>query len=247
MKKPLVSIITATYNSGASLERTILSVLSQSYENIEHIIIDGGSKDNTLEILKKYNKNPKVHWLSEQDKGISDAFNKGLKMARGEYVNFQGAGDRFIGDGVIEKIMEGVDQEKDMLVCGRIKRVGENGEFRYISSLDFRKWKLIYKMGLPHQALFANKKFFREFGVFDLDCKYAMDYDLLLRAYSKFPKTILKDVIVSAWVEGGIGQENIAAVLSEYHKIKIKNKIASLWLLNFIDCAIKLRYKYGKK
>ena len=104
MNKPLISIITATLNSGTSLEKTILSVLNQSYENVEHIIIDGGSKDNTLEILEKYKNNYKVRWISEPDKGISDAFNKGLRIAKGEYINFQGAGDCFSDNDAIENI-----------------------------------------------------------------------------------------------------------------------------------------------
>ena len=244
MNKPFVSIITANYNSGAFLEKTILSVLNQSYENVEHIIVDGESKDNTLEILKKYANNPKVRWISEPDDGISDAFNKGLKMARGEYINFQGAGDCFVYDNSIEKIMQGINQAKDMLVCGRIKRVTERGEFKYISSLNFKKWNLIYKMGLPHQALFTNKRFFQQFGNFNLDCKYAMDYDLLLRAYLKFPEVILKDVIVSEWKEGGIGKGNTKAVLDEYHKIKIENHIAPVWFIWIVDSLIKIRYRY---
>jgi glycosyltransferase involved in cell wall biosynthesis len=244
MNKPLISIITATYNSGASLDKTIPSVLSQSYENIEHIIVDGGSSDNTLEILKKYKDNPKIRWISESDKGIADAFNKGLQMASGEYINFQGAGDCFVENDVVEKIMRDINPTKDMLICGRIRRVIEAGELKYISALDFKKWKLIYKMGLPHQALFTNKIFFEKFGNFDLNCKYAMDYDLLLRAYSEFPEVILKDIIVSDWEEGGVGQGNTQAVLNEYHEIKIKNRIAPVWLINFIDLLIKLKYAY---
>ncbi|MDO9231857.1 MAG: glycosyltransferase family 2 protein [bacterium] len=243
MSKPLISVITATYNSGASLDKTIISVLKQSYEDIEHIIIDGGSKDNTLEVLKKYENNSKVRWISESDKGISDAFNKGLEMAQGEYINFQGAGDCFAESNVIEKIMQEIDLEKDMLICGRIKRVTKTGELKYISPLDFKKWKLIYKMGLPHQALFTNKRFFQQFGNFDLDCKYAMDYDLLLRAYLTFPEVILKDIIVSEWEEGGIGQGNTTAVLNEYHRIKIKNHIAPIWLICLVDFIIKIKYK----
>jgi len=242
MNKPLISIITATLNSGTSLEKTILSVLNQSYENVEHIIIDGGSKDNTLEILEKYKNNYKVRWISEPDKGISDAFNKGLRIAKGEYINFQGAGDCFADKEAIEKIMQEIDVSKDMLICGRIKRATESGESKYISSLKFKKWYLIYKMGLPHQALFANRKFFQKFGEFNLNCKYAMDYDLLLRAYSKFPKVILKDVIVSSWEEGGIGSGNTAAVLREYDYIRKKNKIAPTWILNLVSRLTKLRY-----
>jgi len=238
-----VSVVVATYNSGKEIEKTIKSFIGQDYINKELIIVDGGSNDETVEILKKYEKHI-AYWISEPDKGISDAFNKGIKAAKGDYLYFIGAGDYFWSEDVLDKMMKNVDPEIDLLVCGKIKRVSEDGKkVLYTSSLDFKKWMLLYKMGLPHQALFTNRKFFDKYGLFDLNCKYAMDYELLLRSYSSFPKLVMKNVVVAAWREGGVGKNKIGEVLSEYHRIRLKNKIAPKVLLDFIYLISKLRYR----
>lgn len=235
--KPKVSIILPTYNVDQSLiDQTLKSVLKQKYQNWEIIIVDAGdcgvSGDKKIKVIKAL------------PRGISDAFNKGIKAAKGDYLYFIGAGDYFWSDNSIEKVMKGIDVEKDMLICGKINRITEDGEkVLYTSSIDFKKWRLLYKMGLPHQALFTNKKFFDRYGLFDVNCKYAMDYELLLRSYKEFPKVIIKDVIVAAWRAGGIGTNKIDKILDEYHRIRLKNKIAMVFVLNLIYFISKLRYK----
>jgi glycosyltransferase involved in cell wall biosynthesis len=104
---PKVSIITPSFNSVKTIEKTILSILSQTYEDIECIIIDGGSTDGTVDIIKKYQD--KIHyWVSEKDRGISDAFNKGLVVSSGDYINFQGADDYLLENNVIDLMMKNV-------------------------------------------------------------------------------------------------------------------------------------------
>ena len=236
-----VSVIVATYNCKGEIEKTIKSFVDQTYRNKELIIIDGDSTDGTVEIIKKYEKYI-ANWVSKPDKGISDAFNKGVKASKGDYLYFIGAGDCFWSEDALERMMDGVKDET--LVCGRINRVSEDGNnILYTSSLDFEKWHLLYKMGLPHQALFTHKKFFDEYGLFDLNCKYAMDYELLLRAYKNFPNVVLKDVIVAAWREGGIGKDRTEEVLEEYRKIKIKNNIAPFCLIELISWVSRLWVK----
>ena len=95
IKKPLISIITVIYNDGKKLEETILSILSQTYDNLEFIIIDGSSTDETIDIIKKY-EDKIDYWISEKDSGIFDAMNKGILAAKGDYINFMNAGDFFI-------------------------------------------------------------------------------------------------------------------------------------------------------
>jgi len=240
MENPKVTIITTVYNDVKNLEKTIQSILEQTYQNIEYIIIDGGSTDGTIEIIKKY-EDKLSYWVSEKDKGISDAFNKGIKQASGDYINFQGAGDCFVSNDVIEKMMENVDSTKDMLVCGKIKRVSEKGELVFATEAKFSKFSLLFRMSLPHQALFTNKLFFDKFGLFDVDNKFCMDYELLLRAYKNFPNVIMKDIFVSAWVEGGIGV-NTLGVYKEYDNIKRKNKVSSNFILFLINKWILFKY-----
>jgi len=237
-----VSIIIATLNNRKELNKTLISASNQSYKNKEIILIDGGSIDGMVNLIKKY-KSKITYWISEPDRGISDAFNKGVKAAKGDYIYFIGAGDFFWKDDVLEKVMEGVDPKIDMLVCGRINRTTEDGKrVLYTSSLNFKKWMLLYKMGLPHQGLFTNKKFFDKYGSFDLNYKFAMDYELLLRAYKEFPNVVMKDVIVTAWKAGGVGKGRILDVLEEFRKIKIKNKVAPTFLINLIYLASILKY-----
>jgi len=234
--KPKVTIITPSFNSEKNIEETILSVLNQTYANLEYIIIDGGSTDGTVDIIKKY-QNRLAYWISEPDKGISDAFNKGLTKATGDYINFQGAGDYLISDTVIESIMADVDPEEDMLVCGKIERIRDTKkkEVVFTSSINFKnKRSLLFRMSLPHQALFTNKKFFEKYGNFDLNNKFCMDYEILLRAYKNFPKVILKDIIVSAWREGGVGKDKTLEIFKEYLSIKKKNEVTPVWILYII-------------
>lgn len=101
--KLLISVVTVCYNAADTIEKTMLSVLNQTYHDIEYIIIDGGSTDGTVEIIRKY-ADRIAYWVSEPDKGIYDAMNKGIKVATGEWINFMNAGDEFVDEGVIEKL-----------------------------------------------------------------------------------------------------------------------------------------------
>lgn len=231
-----VSIIIASLNAVKRIENAILSVLNQDYNNIEIVVIDGGSTDGTLDIIKKYQDRIK-YWVSKKDKGISDAFNKGVNASSGDYINFQGADDYLLKNDVISLMMKDINKDKDMLVCGRIERIKESEEkvISWVSKEKFTGRKsLLFRMSLPHQALFTNKKFFEEYGNFDLSVKFSMDYELLLRAYKNFPEVIMKNVFVSAWREGGIGGNRNLKIYKEYFEIKKKNKVAPVYILYLV-------------
>lgn len=248
IKKPKVTIITPSFNSEKNIEETILSILNQTYNNLEYIIIDGGSTDETVNIIKKY-QDKLTYWISEKDRGISDAFNKGLARATGEYINFQGADDYLVNNTVIESMMKNINPEKDMLICGKIERIKNTKEKQVVftSSINFKsKRSLLFRMSLPHQALFTNKKFFEKYGNFDLNNKYCMDYEILLRAYRDFPQVVLKDIIVSAWREGGIGQDKTLEIFKEYLSIKKKNKVAPIFILYIIHWWSMFKYQLKK-
>lgn len=251
IENPLVSILTVVFNGAEFIERTILSILDQDYEDLEFIVIDGGSTDGTVDILQRYG-HVIDYWVSEPDKGISDAFNKAVMLSAGDYLNFQGAGDYLLSSHVVTEMMEGVDAEHDMLVCGRIQRVSEHDDKkvlwvapkRYTSK--FNKRSLLFRMALPHQALFTHKKMFERYGLFDIDNSFCMDYEHLLRAYRSFPSVKLKNIFFSAWREGGVGTDRTLEVLKEYGKIKIKNKVAPGFILMLIEGWILFKY-YTKR
>jgi len=237
---PKVSVIVATYNDEIeSLQKTIDSVKSQTYKNWEIVIVDSG------ECGIKNSQNIKM--VKTPPKGVADALNKGLEQASGDYVYVIGAGDYLWSDDVLEKMMEGADPEIDMLLCGRINRTTEDGKtVLYTSTLNLKKWMMIYKMGYPHQGLFTSRKYFDKYGIFDVNCIFAMDYDLLLRAYKEFPEVVLKDVVVAAWRAGGVGKGRINKVIDEYHQIRLKNKIAPKIVLWAVYLLTKLRYIFIK-
>ena len=116
---PLISIVTVSYNAVKDIEKTILSVLNQTYPNIEYIIIDGGSTDGTLDIIKKY-EDKISYWVSEPDKGIYDAMNKGTLKATGVWLNFMNAGDTFYNEHVLEKVFKDNDWSDADVIYGNV-------------------------------------------------------------------------------------------------------------------------------
>lgn len=238
--KPLVSILTVVFNGAQYLEQTIQSVLEQDYNNIEFIVIDGGSTDGTQEVVRKY-EHAIDYWISEPDHGISDAFNKAVLLSSGDYLNFQGAGDLLVARNVVSRMMEGIDAQRDMLISARVQRVKEHdpNEILWVAprrySPCFNKRSLLFRMSLPHQGLLTNRRMFERYGLFDVDNVFSMDYEHLLRAYREFPHVVMKDVIFSAWREGGIGFRRYAEILKEYSRIKKKNDVAPTVMLELIS------------
>jgi glycosyltransferase involved in cell wall biosynthesis len=232
---PKISIITVVYNGGKYLEETIKSVINQTYPNIEYIIIDGGSTNGTVDIIKKYEEHI-GYWISEKDEGISDAFNKGVKIANGDYINFQGDGDGFVSDDILEEIFKDIDSNADIFVSARIQRVDIDGNKMFVSKYinEFDVKSLLFRMSLPHQGLFIHKSYFDKYGLFDVNNIFSMDYEHLLRSYRNFPKTITKDIIVARWRDDGLGNGHTLNILKEYGKIKKDNKIANNILLDLI-------------
>ena len=222
-----ISIVIVVFNGVEYIQDTIESILNQSYSNFELIIIDGGSTDKTIDKIKSFNS-PKIRWISEPDKGISDAFNKGIKLATGDYINFQGDGDGFLSSSSISDLFSNLDLKEKPIVCGNIQRIDIKGNLLYKTKIknNFNKKTLLFKMSLPHQGLFMPKEFFAKYGEFDLNNKYCMDFEILLRAYHNFPKVITKEIVVSNWRVDGLGEGKTLDILKEYHKIKLKNKVA---------------------
>ena len=238
-----VSIIICVLNGEKSIYKTVESILNQDYLNLELIIIDGGSSDNTIEIIKSFDSS-KIKWISEPDKGISDAFNKGIKFVTGDYINFQGDGDGFLKSSSISDLFSNLDLKEKPIVCGNIQRIDIKGNLLYKTKIKkrFDKKSLLFKMSLPHQGLFIPKEFFAKYGDFDLNNKYCMDYELLLRSYNNFPKVITRDLVVSNWRADGLGQGKTLEILKEYHKIKLKNKVARKSLLVVIHIYSIFKY-----
>ncbi|ABL02605.1 glycosyl transferase, family 2 [Candidatus Ruthia magnifica str. Cm (Calyptogena magnifica)] len=233
--KPLITVVTVVFNGDKFLEETIKSVIKQTYGNIEYIIIDGGSTDRTVDIIKKY-EDKIAYWVSEKDDGIADAFNKGVMAAKGEYINFQGDSDGFYSTCALEKVFNNVNTKEDVLISAKVQRVDINGKELYVSKhvSNFNKKSLLFRMSIPHQGLFTHKSYFEKYGLFDVNNVFCMDYEHLLRSYHHFPKVLTKNIIVARWRADGLNNDRILEIFKEYCQIKNNNKVASNLFLYFI-------------
>jgi hypothetical protein len=144
----------------------------------------------------------------------------------------------------LERVFQGVNPNEDIFVSARIQRVNLEGKNIYTSKYikKFHKSSLLFRMSLPHQGLFTHKNYFEEYGLFDTDCTFCMDYDHLLRSYRNFPKVLTKDITVAKWRMDGIGNGRTLEILEEYDKTKRKNKISYGAVLLFLKYWALLKY-----
>ncbi|MGD9470722.1 MAG: glycosyltransferase family 2 protein [Novosphingobium sp.] len=179
--KPLVSVVTATFNALPELKMTIPNIAGQDFRSVEHIIIDGGSSDGTAEYLAGLGG--AVRWLSEPDGGIGDALNKGIAMARGEYVLVLQAEDRFCDPGSLRAAAAELAGGED-IVAFEVDLLFADGSVRRRRSRPFG-WLTRFKMTSPHQGMFCRRDLFSRIGAFDPEFRIAMDYEFLLRAMQR--------------------------------------------------------------
>ena len=216
---PKVSIITVVYNGIEFLEETIKSVIAQTYPNIEYIIVDGGSKDGTLDIIKKYEAHISK-WISEPDKGIYDAMNKGIDLATGDWQNFLNAGDSFVDNNVLEKIFTS-DLENITLVYGDIIAIRENGQKLNVNAIDLKDDKSIIKgMKVCHQAIFYNKNIMIKY---DDKLRLKSEWKHLIEITRKenfSPKKFNFPIVY--YSVGGLGAQQLKLNQKEYRDVFLK-------------------------
>jgi glycosyltransferase involved in cell wall biosynthesis len=180
---PRFSIITIAYNNAIGLERTIKSVINQGYKDIEFIIIDGGSNDGTLDIIKKYKENI-AHWVSEKDTGIYNAMNKGLKVASGEIIAILNADDYYHSD-TIQNVVNHFVKTKADIVYGNLTKFRSIDTKEYFVEITPDITIMQKRMGVFHPASFIKKEVYQEVGVFNEKYKLSADYDFILRVYNQ--------------------------------------------------------------
>lgn len=181
-----ISIITATFNSGSTVRDTMLSVLSQSYKNIEHIIVDGRSKDNTMDIVRDMEPlyDGRLRYISEKDKGIYDAMNKGIKMATGDVIGILNSDDFYSSGYVLETLVAVLKNSGADAVYGDIHYVDDedlNKCVRYYSSGNFRPWMMRLGFQPAHPSFYCKREIFERHGSFDITFRVAADFEHLLR------------------------------------------------------------------
>ncbi len=178
--EPKISVITISYNSSKTIEQTIKSVLEQNYSNLEYIIIDGGSKDGTVDIIKKY-QDKITYWVSEPDKGISDAFNKGIRAASGEVIGIVNSDDWYL-PGALKALAIEYDSSIDVyrgsiLIHDEFKQL----EYTYNPTMKFGLFPI--NVNVCHLPTFITRKAYMKYGLYNESYTLAMDLDLLRRFY----------------------------------------------------------------
>lgn len=215
---PIISIVTVCLNSEKNLEETILSVLNQTYKKIEYIIIDGGSADNTLSIIKKY-ENKIDYWISEKDEGIYHAMNKGISVASGEILHFLNAGDVYYSNDVLTTINDIFNKKEDTgIVYGLAESFSEHENLKYINGGEIDKNRLWKGMPICHQSMFFKRDVFRILGGYDLDYSSMADYEFLLRFVNtnhKFKLYYIDDKVLSRFDLYGFSSKDYLKNLKE--------------------------------
>jgi glycosyltransferase involved in cell wall biosynthesis len=224
-----ITVVTVVYNGFNFIEKTINSVLNQTYENIEYIIIDGNSTDGTKELLNKYKNNKSIKIISENDNGIYDAMNKGVSLSTGNWINFMNAGDIFFHNDTLKEIFS-LDCSNATIIYGDLM-VTYNGFSKIQKAKNL--FNLKYGMCFSHQSTFFETSFAKG-NLYNLKFKLASDFDLIYKAYSTDRLFIYRNKIVSNVISNGIADKNRVKTLNEYFKISKKYNSKFILLPNYI-------------
>lgn len=226
-----ISIITVCYNSASTIEDTILSVFNQSYKNIEYIIVDGASKDNTVDIIKKHSDKI-TKWISEKDNGIYDAMNKGVEMATGDVIGILNADDVFANNEVISLIAQKFEDNLVDALYADLKYVQRDDTtkvIRYWKSGEYTDGKFYNGWMPPHPTLYLRKEVYTKYGNYRIDMPSAADYELMLRMIHVHKiKIDYLPIITVLMREGGLSNKSIQ------HRIKANRDDRRAWEVNGI-------------
>lgn len=247
-----ISIITATYNSGKTVGDTLKSVLAQTYHDYELLVVDGASKDNTLEVVK--NMEPlfegRMRYISEPDKGIYDAMNKGIRMASGDVIGILNSGDFYTSDDALACIAWTLEKEKVDAVYGDIHYVDDEDLkkcVRYYSSKPFRRWMMRLGFMPAHPSFYCRKEVYEKYGAFDAEnYRVAADFENLLRLIfvNKIKTHYINKDFVTMRTGGASssGLESHKRIMRDHLKALKKNGVYS----NIFLLGLRYLYKTGE-
>lgn len=244
--KPLVSIITSTYNAAEHLPYVIKSIREQTYDNVEWIVVDGASQDRTLDILGQ-NEDVIDYWASEPDNGIYDAWNKGLRLAQGEWICFLGADDRIVSDAIEVMVEVGASSPIPLdFVCGKVELYRGPSLIRTIgkpwSWRRFKKYMCVAHTGAMHSATYFDRH-----GVFDDSFRISGDYEVLLRAGAQLKAAFVPKVVARMQVGGESNRSS--AVFQEALRARLMHAVTTPWAGRvdavWAECKWNIRRLFG--
>lgn len=229
-----ISIITAAYNNATTIKDTITSVCNQTLKPFEHIIIDGVSTDNTLEILKNY---PHLKIISEPDKGIYDALNKGIRLAKGDIIGILHADDFYTDSFVLKNVLQAFEKNECDAVYGNLQYVKNTNVHKLVRNWNagnYERKKIKQGWMPPHPTLFVKKNIYEKFGYFDLNYSIASDYELMVRFLWKHNISLayIQRVLVSMRTGGKSNKfNNLLKKMHEDYQIIKRHNIGGIEVL----------------
>lgn len=261
--KPKVSVITITFNAGRFLQKTIESIINQSNKDFEYLIIDGGSKDNTLDIIQQYENehftsmeeaqkreettSKKIVWISEPDKGLYDAMNKGMHLAHGDFVWFINAGDKIYDDTTMQTVVDIIDNNSSCdVVYGQSIIIDEEdnirGERHKIAPKNLTKKSLLNGLVVCHQSILVRKNIAPDY---DIKYRISADYDWVCKVLAKSRQNCYIDKYISRFMIAGVSaQQRKKSWLERYDSMKKHfGLLPTLWA----HCKIILKYPFSHK
>jgi glycosyltransferase involved in cell wall biosynthesis len=245
--KPLITIITVVFNGERFLKETILSVLNQTYENIEYIIIDGGSTDRTLDIIREY-EHAIDYWVSENDKGMYDAINKGLVLAQGDIVNFINSDDYFYNCEVLDSISRSFLLSGAECIYGRSKYVNmSGGEIFEKKPLRYKK-RYLKTLGLffSQPTFFWTRSLMKENGLIDTKYQVCADYDFIAKMLINADSVVRSKILISCFRVFGesFGDKNSKLAAKEFLSINKKYGFKYSKIIGLYDRLVQKIYQY---
>ena len=245
-----ISIIIVTLNARATIKQSIESVLNQNYNNLELIVIDGGSTDGTIEILTAYNFGIN-HWRSEPDKGIYDAMNKGIAIARGKWILFLGADDKLC-NGILNEIFLNSPYPSVDLLYGKVAM--DNSSKTFGGASDYQQ---LIATNIPHQAIFYNKMLLNKYNGYDLRFKILADYALNLKSFEdNSTRKLYIDKVVATYCSTGVSNrtidylffsEQLAYFILQHGLSKTDKRLAKYYFFIGVTMVLKKNYASGFK
>jgi len=230
---PLLTIVTVTYNAANFIQETLDSVRSQTFTNYEHLIIDGASNDNTIELTKRFN-NPRLRMLSEKDQGIYDAMNKGIQHANGTWLYFLNAGDTFASPHVLTEIFNGRENTHD-LIYGKVITKNEPSGVNYTTGKPLTLASFFFTIPVNHQGVFFHHSTFKNIGNYNLNYKILADLEWLIRYFKQQKNNaVYVDTIIAKYETVGFSYNNRARSLSETLKYSRSHFPLYTTILNYL-------------
>jgi glycosyltransferase involved in cell wall biosynthesis len=244
---PLISVITVTYNAEEFLEESLDSIVKQSNVDYELIVIDGGSKDKTVDIIKKY-ENSIAYWHTKTDRGLTHAFNLGIQNSKGQWVIFINADDQLIDLSILSKVSPILKLNSLVdVVYGCVLVVSRNDKNIIIGGpygKNFSWLSHLFANQIPHQGAFINRNYFNIHGLYDESYLIGADYELFLRKKNHL-KTIFIPLKISLMRDGGVSRLNQFLCNKEWHYARLKNKVLPVFFINRLYFFIKMKMFIG--